>query len=82
MKNIKFSRHRNYGDFRADIIEGQLEDDRFFIEFDGEISIFKKGYNVIEVLDKKAKTDDEEEIERINAEIEVNTEEYLEGFID
>ena len=70
---VKWSEHRDYGDFRIDIIQGELEDGRQFLSGDVDsVQVYKKGYNAIKRLNDKAKTDDEDEIEKIEKEMADN----------
>lgn len=70
---VKWSEHRDYGDFRADIIQGELEDGRQFLSADVDsVQVYKKGYNAIKRLNDKAKIDDEDEIENIEKEMANN----------
>ena len=70
---VKWSEHRDYGEFRADILQGELEDGRQFLSGDVDsVQVYKKGYNAIKRLNDKAKIDDEDEIEKIEKEMADN----------
>lgn len=70
---VDWFEHRDYNDFRSDIIQGELKDGRQFLSGDiNDIHIFKKGYNAIKKLDTKLETDDENVLEQIDIDMANN----------
>ena len=80
---VKWSEHRDYDDFRADIIQGELEDGRQFLSGDvDDIQVYKKGYNAIKRLNDKANTDNEDEIDKIEKEMANNEDDVPQQELD
>ena len=64
---VKWFDHRDYDEFKCDIIQGILNDGRQFLSGDYDsVTVYEKGYNAIERLNDKAKTDDEDISEEID----------------
>lgn len=64
---VKWFDHRDYNEFRCDIIQGILNDGRQFLSGDYDsVTVYEKGYNAIKRLNDKAKTDDEDILEEID----------------
>lgn len=80
---IKYFEHRDYTDFRIDIIQGELTDGRQFLSTNyGETIVYKKGYNAMQKLNERANTDDEILIEEINFDMQTNEEEMSEDIFE
>lgn len=81
-KNVKTEKlkvawfeHRDYNDFRSDIIQGKLKDGRQFLSGDfGDVQVYKLGYNAIQKLNDKLKTDNENILEQIDIDMANNEE--------
>ena len=89
-KNVKTEKlkvdwfeHRDYNDFRSDIIQGKLKDGRQFLSGDyDDVQVYKLGYNAIQKLNDKLKTDNENILEQIDIDMANNEEDITMEDVD
>ena len=89
-KNVKTEKlkvdwfeHRDYNDFRSDIIQGKLKDGRQFLSGDyDDVQVYKLGYNAIQKLNDKLETDNENTLEQIDIDMANNEEDITMEDVD